>query len=108
MNIYISIIMLILFCLIIRHIFVSVDNNLEGFCSESGSSKNACAAIANSKNTAGISHTQELIDETKKHIETLLGKVSKLEDTAEAEIGKNIKGIQKNIDNNAKVKDAIS
>ena len=91
-----------------RHLYFYIKNNLEGFCSAAGNSKNACESITNSKNTAGIAHVNELIKETKKDIESLLGKVSKSLDASEVEIQNNSKGIQTNIKSTDKLKDAIS
>lgn len=105
---YTIIIIIILSFLIMRHLYFYIKNNLEGFCSSEGNSKSVCESITNSKNTAGIAHINELIKETKKDIESLLGKVSKSLDESKVEIQNNSKGIQTNIKNTDKMKDALS
>ena len=108
MTMYINLLIVFFLFLIMRYMFLKIQNCLEGFCSTPGNSKNACMEIANSKNTAAMNHSENLMKEIKMSITNLLSNVSKSANESEKNIKNNIKGIQTNISNNNKVKDAIT
>ena len=105
---YINLLILFFLFLIMRYVFLKIQICLEGFCSTPENSENACMEIANSKNTAAVNHSENLMKEIKTSITNLLSNVSKSANESEINIKNNIKGIQTNISNNNKVKDAIT
>ena len=105
---YVILVILFFFFLIIRHTINHIGNYLEGFCSDTGSSKDACKEIENNKNTASIKYSEKIITESKSSIEKLLINISKSIDTTKKAIQENTKNMLLNISNNNKIKKAIT
>ena len=108
MKLFINVLIFIFSFLIIRYLCINIKQSLEGFCSESGNSKSACAAIANSENSESSNYTTKLIANTKKELTDLMAKVSKSVTSSESQIQKNIQGIAKNTKSKNQVKAEIA
>tara|TARA_B100000676_G_C17424822_1_gene506352 strand:+ start:154 stop:504 length:351 start_codon:yes stop_codon:yes gene_type:complete len=106
-----SLILLFLY-LIIQH-FLTTKEGLESNCTTSsdasdGNSDGGCKRVATQQNSQAAQFTKRKMASAKKTITDLMNKVSKLIQTEKKQVNKNTKGIETNLTNVDKMKQAIT
>ena len=106
-----SLILLFLY-LIIQH-FLTTKEGLESNCTTSsdasdGNSDRGCKRVATQQNSQAAQFTKRKMAIAKKTITDLMNKVSKLIQTEKKQVNKNTKGIETNLTNVDKMKQAIT
>ena len=111
METYLLALILGLLALIIRH---TIKGCLEGFASNKQSttsgdtSDSGNSAIMTHQNTAGIKHTDSLIQTAKDKIKSAIANVSKSIDAMSKKVEKNTTNIATNTENDKKMKAAVT
>ena len=99
--------------LIIQHFILTTKEGLENSCvtpsdARDGNSDGGCKRIATQQNSQAAQFTRTRMKNAKTRIEALITKVSKLIQTEKIQTNKNTKGIETNLTNVGKMKQAIT